>query len=91
MFDKRGVVPRRRYDDPMDWLKLLLALLIVGCSVGLAYMAMTKPTINSRLKTPEETQQKSDVKRECVDYTLREYREGDAPQKCQAEVYGDQF
>ena len=32
-----------------------------------------------------------DNPKECVDYTLREYREGNAPQKCQTEVYGDQF
>lgn len=29
--------------------------------------------------------------KECLDYTLREFREGEAPEKCAAEVYGDQF
>ena len=28
---------------------------------------------------------------DCLDYTLAQYREGEAPAKCQAEVYGDQF
>lgn len=27
----------------------------------------------------------------CLDYTLRDYREGETPEKCAAEVYGDQF
>ena len=35
--------------------------------------------------------QRSPEPKDCLDYTLAEYREGEAPGKCQAEVYGDQF
>ena len=90
MFDKRGVVPRRRYDNPMDWLIVLGILIGVGIVVaGLTWAYKDNQKYQAKQKADSEIVVKS--KRECLDYTLREYREGDAPQKCQVEVYGDQF
>lgn len=36
-------------------------------------------------------QQQASLPKHCADYTLNQFREGEAPAKCQAEVYGDQF
>lgn len=90
MFDKRGVVPRRRYDNPVDWL--IVFSILVALTAGVAFVNWS---IKENRKWREEQALKEETfvksKRECLDYTLREFREGEAPEKCAAEVYGDQF
>lgn len=61
----------------IDWVLVLVFILVIPASFVIADLIRNN---------------QGDTKpKECLDYTLREYREGDAPAKCQAEVYGDQF
>ena len=64
--------------------KPIITSLIIGLVLACISVAINhNRTEINKLKQPQT--------RECIDYTLREYRAGNAPQKCATEIYGDQF
>ncbi len=62
---------------------ILITLAFISVLACIALAINHNLTEINKLKQPQT--------RECVDYTLREYRAGNAPQKCATEIYGDQF
>jgi hypothetical protein len=62
---------------------ILITLAIVSVLACISVAINHNRTEINKLKQPQT--------RECIDYTLREYRAGNAPQKCATEIYGDQF
>lgn len=81
--------------DARDWITrnllrivetVLLIAAVLMIIIGLSRM-------NSRIESLEASPLTPiiPVEKACLDYTLREYRAGEAPEKCGAEVYGDQF
>lgn len=78
--------------DAWDWLVAnfiritevaLLIIALIMIILGLSQMNKRIQNLEAKPIVP--------VQKACLDYTLREYREGEAPEKCAAEVYGDQF
>jgi hypothetical protein len=62
---------------------IIIVLIAIGLLTATAVAINHNRTEINKLKQPQT--------RECMDYTLREYRAGNAPQKCATEIYGDQF
>lgn len=65
-----------------------LGIIVSGLSGGLAYIYKSRE-IEDRLRSLEVKE--APEPQQCLSYTLKDYRSGEAPAKCQAEVYGDQF
>lgn len=64
-----------------------ISTIILGVTNGLQTRDINR--LEDKLKQTQIVQKVE--KKDCTDYTLKEFREGEAPAKCQAEVYGDQF
>lgn len=72
----------------IDYKRIVISILIVSISFLLAGVIAN---LNSRVGALDKRINTQSLEKECLDYTLREYREGEAPEKCATEVYGDQF
>ena len=90
MYESRGEVITDLTKKKVDNV-LILYVGIVFLAVLLTGLSLVVANVAKDVEKLEETSKVETVERECLDYTLREYREGEAPEKCATEVYGDQF
>lgn len=47
--------------------------------------------LRNRIELLETSREVKEIKKTCKQYTIEEFRNGDAPEKCASEIYGDQF
>lgn len=75
-----------------DILITLLGLMIIVISVGSIVQAYRTKDLEAKVEMLEQrTKTMTEPKRACNEYTIKQFRAGEAPEKCATEIYGDQF
>lgn len=68
----------------ISWLLAILSILVM-------VMSFTVANLNRKVNRLQASSEVIKVQRACNEYSIKEFRAGEAPEKCATEIYGDQF